>query len=310
MSEPNLFLKSIKESAGIRLAILFVSFLIGLILSSIFVGLIDQFSYGDSRTHILLSSIVQCLLAFCLPAFVLAHFCSKDWGVWLKLTKMPSLKSIAGVLLIYVISMPAMEALIEWNSSIHLPESLSSLENTFRTWEDNAQETTKTILETQGMLAVISGVLVIGILTGFSEELFFRGGLQGIFQRSSIGKHMAVWSAAFIFSMMHFQFFGFFPRLLMGAFFGYLLIWTETLWVPIFAHALNNSMVVIAAALTGDANASMMESTNTAMYAANPVGVALSIFLTVVLLVFGRKYLFKDVIKWQKSQQPPVTETL
>ena len=69
-------------------------------------------------------------------------------------------------------------------------------------------------------------------------------------------------------------------------------------------------MVVIAAALTGDANASMMESTNTAIYAANPVGVALSIFLTVILLVFGRKYLFKDVIKWQKSQQPQVTETL
>jgi hypothetical protein len=57
--------------------------------------------------------------------------------------------------------------------------------------------------------------------------------------------HSAIWITAFIFSTMHFQFYGFIPRLLLGAFFGYLAFWSRSLWLPIFAHTLNNSMVVI-----------------------------------------------------------------
>ncbi|MDE6028127.1 MAG: CPBP family intramembrane metalloprotease, partial [Muribaculaceae bacterium] len=44
--------------------------------------------------------------------------------------------------------------------------------------------------------------------------------------------------------------FGFVPRLLLGAFFGYLLYWSKSIWVSAFAHALNNSIVVATAYLT------------------------------------------------------------
>lgn len=54
-----------------------------------------------------------------------------------------------------------------------------------------------------------------------------------------------MWATAFIFSAVHLQFFGFFPRLLMGAFFGYMVLWTGSIWASVFAHALNNSLVVI-----------------------------------------------------------------
>ena len=33
--------------------------------------------------------------------------------------------------------------------------------------------------------------------------------------------------------------------MLLGAFFGYALWWTNSLWVPVIAHAFNNSLVVI-----------------------------------------------------------------
>ena len=62
-----------------------------------------------------------------------------------------------------------------------------------------------------------------------------------------MSKPASVWIAAFVFSAMHFQFFGFIPRLLLGAFFGYLYIWSGSIWTSVFAHALNNSMVVITA---------------------------------------------------------------
>ena len=60
-----------------------------------------------------------------------------------------------------------------------------------------------------------------------------------------VKKHFAIWAAAFIFSFMHFQFFGFLPRLLLGAYFGYLIWWSGSVWVPVIAHAVNNSLVVL-----------------------------------------------------------------
>jgi hypothetical protein len=41
------------------------------------------------------------------------------------------------------------------------------------------------------------------------------------------------------------QFYGLLPRMAMGILFGYLLIWSGSLWVPVIAHLVNNGMAVI-----------------------------------------------------------------
>ena len=56
---------------------------------------------------------------------------------------------------------------------------------------------------------------------------------------------MAIWLAAFIFSAIHFQFYGFVPRFLLGAFFGYLLVWSGNLWLPVLAHFTNNAVAIV-----------------------------------------------------------------
>ena len=310
-SSSNPFMKTVRESAGIRLAVLFGSFFIFLLLTSVINPFIDNLPLGSTRDKILINSVIQCLLAFCLPAILLSRFSSNNGWKWLELTRPPKIKSIVGVLLIYFLSLPAMEWLIEWNSQLHFPSSLSALENLFRQWENASETTTKILLNSHGWYALIIGVLIIGLLTGFSEELFFRGGLQGIFERSSMGQGASVWLAAIIFSMMHFQFFGFFPRLLMGAFFGYLLIWTRSLWVPVFAHALNNSMVVITSALTGDHTKSIIEGTKITDYFGGTITIIISTFLTILFLYCFKDYFFKSYKsrsqRWQKSQLPPAT---
>ena len=70
----------------------------------------------------------------------------------------------------------------------------------------------------------------------------FRGSLQRLISERKINIHVAVWVTAFIFSIIHLQIFGFVPRLLLGAFFGYMLAWSGSLWLPIMAHAFNNSL--------------------------------------------------------------------
>ena len=52
-------------------------------------------------------------------------------------------------------------------------------------------------------------------------------------QANRLNGHIAVWTAAAIFSLVRSQMFGFVPRLLLGAFFGYALWWTNSLRVPV-----------------------------------------------------------------------------
>ncbi|MDE6065643.1 MAG: CPBP family intramembrane metalloprotease, partial [Duncaniella sp.] len=47
-----------------------------------------------------------------------------------------------------------------------------------------------------------------------------------------------------LFSVFHMQFYGFFPRVVLGACFGYLLYWSGSVWLSSIIHALNNTLVV------------------------------------------------------------------
>ena len=56
---------------------------------------------------------------------------------------------------------------------------------------------------------------------------------------------MGIWLAAFLFSFIHFQFYGFLPRFLLGLYFGYLLAWSSSIWVPVTGHFINNGVAVL-----------------------------------------------------------------
>ena len=45
--------------------------------------------------------------------------------------------------------------------------------------------------------------------------------------------HLSVWISAALFSAIHMQFFGFVPRMLLGALFGYLVAYSGSLWPAI-----------------------------------------------------------------------------
>lgn len=238
------YLSSIRESTAFRLLVLLASFSVLLMVAAGAGEALALLPGVSERTRMLAASAVQCVFAFCLPAWIAGRFSSGRPLAFLGLRQTPPVKAYVGVLLVYFFALPAMNQLIAWNSAIHFPEWASGLEETLRGWEEANGKVADKVLASGSFAAMLCGVAVVGVLTGFSEELFFRGGLQGIFSRSGIGAALSVWCAAAIFSAVHFQFFGFFPRLLMGAFFGYLLVWTGSLWPSVFAHALNNSIVV------------------------------------------------------------------
>lgn len=227
-----------------KLGVITGVFLIMLIACGACIGIISKFGLSERVEALTLASL-QAILVFIIPAFIFSKVFYASPVKALSLEKSVDLKEITGIILIFIISLPALNQLIQWNESITFPSILKGVEKVFRSMEDTALESTKLLLNTTSTGGLISGILIIGFLTGFAEELFFRGALQTTLIKSNYNPVFAIWLTAFIFSAIHFQFYGFFPRLLLGAFFGYLLIWTKSIWASAFAHALNNSLVVL-----------------------------------------------------------------
>lgn len=201
----------------------------------------------SERTQGLMVAFLQAILVFILPSLIYARVLSHDPIKVLALNHGIELKQIIGVVMVFIIGIPALNQIIHWNEAMRLPESMVSIETAIRDMENQAMRATEILLSTQSFWGMLMGVLVIGVITGFAEEIFFRGAIQRTMTDSGINHHMAIWITAFIFSTVHFQFFGFVPRLLLGAFFGYLLFWSESLWLSALAHALNNSIAVVTA---------------------------------------------------------------
>lgn len=200
---------------------------------------------GLTLTRIALT--IQDLLLFILPALCAAHLFSSRAIRYLQADHTPKAGAIAGIVLCLLFAIPAMNLLIEWNESIVLPESLAGIEAWLKAQEASAQAMTEQMLQMSNGVDLIIMILIVGVLTGIGEEFVFRGVLQRLFLDKFRNPHIAVWITAVIFSAVHFQFYGFVPRMLLGAFFGYLLVWSGNIWLPIIAHALNNSFSVAGA---------------------------------------------------------------
>lgn len=221
-----------------RMLVLFCLIGCGLVVASIACVIV-------ARLGMLTMLTVQDVLAFIVPAVAaMAIFYRKPLHA-MCLERAPQWKALLLVVAFYVVSLPAMNWLVNVNESMSLPSSLSGLEQIMRQLEDSAAETTKQLLDIHTIGELLACVFVVGFMAGLSEEMLFRGAMQRTMQDSRLGIHAVVWTTAIIFSAIHMQFYGFIPRMVLGVWLGYLLVWTRSLWVPIIAHTLNNSTVVL-----------------------------------------------------------------
>jgi len=150
---------------------------------------------------------------------------------------------VAGLLILGTI--PFMSGLIEWNAKAHFPAFLKDLEASARAMEDKAQELTKYLTQFSSFPRFLIGLLVIAVVPAISEELVFRGVIQRNLVQWFGSRHLGIWVAATIFSAIHFQFFGFVPRLVLGVLLGYLYEWSGNILVPVAAHFTQNAFQLI-----------------------------------------------------------------
>lgn len=226
----------------LRLLLFFIITFLCLLVGAICVGAITH--GGVTTLTLRVATVIQDMMLFVLPSVFIAMKVADRPASLLAVDRWFSARMLILAILAMVLSIPFMNALVVWNEGIVLPDSLSGLELWLKRNEESAQDSVKVLLGGDSIGDLVVSMLIVSVLAAFSEELFFRGAMQRLMASGPLSPHAAIWLTAFIFSAFHMQFYGFFPRLLLGAYFGYLLWWTHSVWVPVIIHMVNNGIVV------------------------------------------------------------------
>nr|WP_321353648.1 CPBP family intramembrane glutamic endopeptidase [uncultured Draconibacterium sp.] len=190
--------------------------------------------------------VVQAIGFFIVPPFILGYLFHGKSKEYLYLDKSFNSQSIILVVVMMFFASPLINLIGELNSNMSFPDWLSGVEEWMRNAEENAADITDAFLNVKSIGGLAFNVFMIALLPAVGEELLFRGVIQKIFSKMTHSHHWGIWISAILFSALHMQFYGFVPRVLLGALFGYLLVWSGSMWLPIIAHFLNNAIAVIA----------------------------------------------------------------
>jgi membrane protease YdiL (CAAX protease family) len=236
---------------------------------------------------------------FLIPPFLFALLSERYPFSFLGFNKPRIIHFFAAILLL-VAAGPLTGYLAGWNERLILPTELSGLADWMRTSEDTASKLTNRLLNAPGTTSLIVNIIMIGLLPSLGEELLFRSALIGIFRKIFRGIHLPVIISALLFSALHLQFLGFLPRFMLGLLFGYLFVWSGSVWIPVIAHFINNSSVVFASYLYNNGISDIpADELGTVSSGA---GVALST-AAVVLIMFWVYYTRKSSPELSPGQQ-------
>lgn len=198
------------------------------------------------RNSLRLILLVNTLFTFAVPAVVALWFCYGDrWAGAAGLTNRGRRPLIVLSAIILLIAVPMIGLSAYLNLQLDLPDWVMQS-------EDVSNATLEAVLTMNRADELLLSLLAVGISAGFCEELMFRGLLQGRLLRPVVGEHAAIWIVAVVFSLIHFEFAGFLPRMLLGALLGYTYRWSGTLWVPVVLHMLFNGVQVLSTYTSGE----------------------------------------------------------
>lgn len=183
--------------------------------------------------------------SYLFPALVYWLFIERKTFSDFQFKTSPTAKSWLLALLLVLAFMPVNSKFIEWNADMNLPDALSGLESWMRDKEDQLASLTKFLTSYTHFWQLLIALFVVALLPALGEEILFRGVLQRKLMQEWNNPHVSIWVSAAVFSAIHFQFYGFIPRMLLGAVFGYLYYWTGSIRIAIVAHFLNNGFVLL-----------------------------------------------------------------
>jgi membrane protease YdiL (CAAX protease family) len=189
--------------------------------------------------------VTQSFGLFIIPAVLAGYLFEGNSRAYLKAETTGGGSLYIIVFLMMFLSLPFINWMVDVNEMMKLPASLKGVEDWMKSAEDQAGKLTGSFLAGKSFGNFMFNIFMIGILPAVGEEFIFRGLLQRLFNDWLKNIHIAIFLTGFLFAVMHMQFYGLLPRMILGMIFGYLFYWSGSIWVPVFAHFINNSGAVV-----------------------------------------------------------------
>lgn len=238
----------------VQILVLLGFVVMGMIIFSILGLLVTKLCYGSIRLvddprlggYYRIIQSFGSVGTFLFPALMFAFCSDRKLFNYNKLNQTPNYLQVDIVLILSLTILPVVMGLAEWNAGLHLPDSLAKLDQWMQQLDEQNAQLVTLMCRDPRISVLLVNLFVMGLLPALGEELLFRGTIQPFLHKWIKNPHWAIWITAFIFSAIHFQITGFIPRMLLGAYLGYLVYWSGSLWLPIVAHFMHNSLSVTA----------------------------------------------------------------
>jgi membrane protease YdiL (CAAX protease family) len=212
------------------------------------VEVINILEHNEFDHHIGLLKFMQVLYSaglFLVPALLSGFLIQRNAWKYLHADRISKTWVIILVITLMVISIPWINFTSWLNEKLALPERWGELMEKIRESDEDSWSLMTAYLQTDHIGGLLINILMVALIPALGEEFLFRGTIQRILAEWFGKEHMAVWLTALLFSLMHYQFLGLVPRVMLGALFGYLFVWTGSIWMAVLAHFINNGLAVI-----------------------------------------------------------------
>lgn len=190
-----------------------------------------------------LVQIIGALGTFVFSSLLLSFFYTGTWLGYFSFGYSINFKSVILIILIMVAALPFVNFLTDINQRFEIP--FSGVEDYLRQLEEQTEKLMMTLIRADHIGALLVNLLMIAVIPAVGEELVFRGLIQRHLTDWFRNAHVAIIVASAIFSLVHFQVYSFLPRFFLGLVLGYTFYYGKSIWYPIIAHLVNNTVGVL-----------------------------------------------------------------
>lgn len=205
--------------------------------------LIEIMALPQNTNKVMLMQVLGTLVMMAVPAFVFAKIVNKHPIQYLGFSNKINALQILLVVAIAFVALFLSGGLGELNKLIPLSNSLKIK---FEKLEQDYEKQVMIFANMKTFGDYFLSMIMIAILPAIFEELLFRGALQKLLIDWFKTPHIAILVTSILFSAIHFSFYGFLPRMILGMVLGYLYFFGKSIWLNILMHFINNGVAITA----------------------------------------------------------------
>jgi membrane protease YdiL (CAAX protease family) len=211
---------------------------------------------------------IQFLGLFVIPSLLFGYFSDPRPGAYLGFRRPHSASYWILGIGVLLVSLPFVEYIGWLNHKMVLG---TETQKWMKTMEEQAAKQIEFMFRKRTPSELFLNLVFISLFAGIGEELFFRGVLQRLFIKITRSPWAGIIITAIIFSAIHLQFFGFFPRFFLGILLGALYWFSGSLWTAMLAHFAYDALIIVLAyfkpELVKDTNATIVNPSQLAVTA-------------------------------------------